>query len=249
MSDPVRAAPQTVPPGGAPRVSDAGDVGYERSLWREIADGTAGPVVRIGVSLALAALLAGAACIGSLVVAGWVPDWSGSWGTRFWPSDELLAGMFFLASLVYVLGLIWIWKRSVHHLHEFFKAGLMTLAASAIALVLCGIIETVAILRASDEILVAAVLCFGGGVVVLIWVQAGRRYARGGPMVNAEDGAPDVRCPTCGYRMVGLRECRCPECGSEHTVDQLLARQAFFVRRRPPAAVVAAENNGKGAGS
>jgi hypothetical protein len=34
-----------------------------------------------------------------------------------------------------------------------------------------------------------------------------------------------VTCPTCGYNLTGLTECRCPECGSKFTIDELMALQ------------------------
>jgi DNA-directed RNA polymerase subunit RPC12/RpoP len=48
------------------------------------------------------------------------------------------------------------------------------------------------------------------------------------------DKQVDVRCPDCGYRMVGLFDTRCPECGKQYALDELLARQGF---ERPLGAV------------
>lgn len=63
---------------------------------------------------------------------------------------------------------------------------------------------------------------------MIIWVEAARRQARGVPVRDRRDGALDVRCPACGYRMVGLHESRCPECGTAYTLDELLGRQHFI---------------------
>src|SRR5437868_12660287 len=94
------------------------------SLSRELADGTAGPVVRAGVSVALAPLLAGAAFIGSYILAGMVPGWAYAWNGHFSPRDELVGCMIALAAIAYVAGLLWIWTRSRYKLHEFWKAAL-----------------------------------------------------------------------------------------------------------------------------
>src|SRR2546429_3864849 len=89
------------------------------SLWRELADGAAGPVVRAGVSLALAPLLAGAALIGSYILAGMVPGWAYAYDGRFAPRDELVGCMMALAAIAYVAGLLWLWTRTRYKLHEF----------------------------------------------------------------------------------------------------------------------------------
>jgi hypothetical protein len=84
--------------------------------------------------------------------------------------------------------------------------------------------------RGAFEVLFSALLCLGGAAVLLIWVQAARRHAHG-PLLRDPDGVLDVRCPTCGYRMVGLHESRCPECGTAYTLDDLLSRQEFVTRK------------------
>src|SRR5580765_8268009 len=76
------------------------------SLWREIADGSAGVVVRVGVSLALAPLMVGAALIGSFVLGTLVPGWSR--GRSSGPRDELMLCMLSLAGFAYIAALIWI---------------------------------------------------------------------------------------------------------------------------------------------
>jgi hypothetical protein len=209
------------------------------SLWRELVDGSAGPVVRAGVSLALAPLLAGAALIGSYILAGLVPAWAYNWNGRFSPTDELVGCMMALASLAYVAGLLWLWTRSRYKLHEFWKAGLRTMAVALVTTVLGAMLANIDFLRSSFDVLMMALLCFAITLVILTWVQAGRRFVRGRPLYNPADGAIDLRCPSCGYRMVGLRESRCPECGSAYTLDELVARQEFLNRAGAPLAAIA----------
>jgi hypothetical protein len=56
---------------------------------------------------------------------------------------------------------------------------------------------------------------------VFIWRETpAERAAR---LQNTNNDA--VVCPTCGYNLTGLKECRCPECGTQFTLDQLLASQ------------------------
>jgi uncharacterized paraquat-inducible protein A len=56
---------------------------------------------------------------------------------------------------------------------------------------------------------------------VFIWRETpAERAAR---LQNTNNDA--VVCPTCGYNLTGLIECRCPVCGTQFTLDQLLASQ------------------------
>ena len=61
---------------------------------------------------------------------------------------------------------------------------------------------------------------------VFVWREtAAERAAR---LQNTNNDA--VVCPTCGYNLTGLKECRCPECGTQFTLDQLLASQPSRVQ-------------------
>ena len=51
----------------------------------------------------------------------------------------------------------------------------------------------------------------------------------------------DVRCPECGYSMVGLSQCNCPECGANLTIDELIRRQNYRAISPHRAALPAAE--------
>jgi hypothetical protein len=206
--------------------------------------------VRGGVSFALVPLLAGAAFVISFVVAGVFDPWAYGGNDPLRPSDEMVGCMLAVAGAAYVVAMIWLWTRSRYRLNEFWKAGLLTIAVVVLTLVIAGVIYTVKVLRGAYDVLAAAAVCGCIATVILIWVQAGRRFARGKPLHTA-DGSVDVCCPSCGYRMVGLRESRCPECGVSYTLDELFQRQGFRARVHPlgtlPPPTVATEiADGKG---
>jgi hypothetical protein len=206
--------------------------GNPPSLWRELADGSASLGVRIGVSVALAPLIAGAALWGSFFIAGIGPQFlARTWGGGFGPTDELVVFMLVLGVIGYLAGLYWLWTRKRHKRHEFWKAGLLTVAVVALLILLIWVIDETRALRGSWEVLVSGLVCIAGAAVILIWLQAWRRVGRQKPLLNPIDGAVDLRCPTCGYRMVGLRESRCPECGTSYTLDELVAQQEFRLQR------------------
>src|SRR5262245_32966309 len=201
-------------PGSSPR--------EEPSLLRDLADGSAGPVVRLVASLALAPIVAGAGLFLSYALAGMVPAWadrSYDWA----PREELVASVMALSILPYLAGLGWIWTRSRNPTHEFWRAGLITLGIAALTMIAGVTLANIQMLHGGFDVLFGAIMCFAGAGVILVWLRAARRFVRGRSLYNPADGAPDIRCPTCGYRMVGLLESRCPECGTKYTLDELLA--------------------------
>jgi hypothetical protein len=210
--------------------------------------------VRAGVSVALAPLLAGVAFFLSYVVAGWAPRWARGWNGFYYPTDELVFAMLVLAAAGYVASLSWLWSRGRRRTNAFWKAGLLTAALTLLTIVVGVLIEGSGMFRGAEEILIGGVVCVGGAAAILVWVQAAHRFARRRPLHNTQDGAIDLRCPSCGYRMVGLHESRCPECGTSYTLDELLARQHFATVSRPrdplaPAQAISAPHGGNGTGA
>lgn len=70
----------------------------------------------------------------------------------------------------------------------------------------------------------------GGTVLAGIGISIGLilaavRSASADESANGSSRPGAVHCPSCGYSMVGLRECTCPECGKRFTVDELFAAQ------------------------
>src|SRR5688572_12514531 len=201
------------------------------SLFRDLADGRAGLGVRTLVGIALAIFLVGAGLVLSYWMAAVVPYWNRAYyyagtnaGRAVYPRDELIAMMMLLAGVVWLCALLWL----------FFKHSKRRALVKPIAYTLTIIAATIFLgvladdsLRGDSEYVIAGLCLIAGAVVVLLWVQAVRRMTAGRPLRHHQDQHADVRCPECGYRMVGLYESRCPECGKGYTLDELIARQNF----------------------
>ena len=194
------------------------------SLWHELVDGSVSVWVRVLINLALGVLLTGAAFMLSFVLAALVPPFRYQWHYGLRPTDELMIGVFVLCGLGFLGGSVWLWSRRSRH-RALLRPTLWTMGIGGATTVLCVVASDT--VRGAEEIVVLGLVLLAGGWVMLIWTNAWYQMSRGRPMRNAGDGLPDIRCPKCGYRMVGLRECRCPECGASYTLDELLGSQDF----------------------
>ena len=195
------------------------------SLWRELADGSAGWGIRLLVTIALAAALCGLVPMGAYFLASMVQDWNRSRGLAVYPEEWLVFLLGVLAAGAFLGATMWLWSRG-HQRYAMVGPGIQTFAVAALAIAI-GVFAADG-LPGDSEFVVFGVVFLGAAAVLLIWVQA---YRRRGPrwraVHNRQDGMTDVRCPTCGYRMVGLTETRCPECGTTYTLDELIAKQGF----------------------
>ena len=204
------------------------------SLYKDLAEGRAGIGVRILVALALAVFLAGAGLVLSYWLAGMVPYWNRTYyyqmnpgfrGPRgVYPRDELIAMVMLAAGAVWVAAVIWLFFKHSRR-RGLLKPTIYTVSIIA-ATTFLGILADDS-LRGDSEYVIAGLALIAGAWLVLIWVQAIRRMSSGRPLLHSQDKRTDVRCPTCGYRMVGLYESRCPECGTGYTLDELIAKQNF----------------------
>ena len=200
--------------------------------------------MRAIVTLALGAVLSGACLIGAYMVAAMFPQmfdrgYRYGWAYRgtvrgAYPHDELVAWLFVIAGLVYLGAIAWIWSRLLKKHRALWYAAIATIIIAAVTIAVAVIAED--LLTGDDELVLTGISFLGGAAVLLLWVEVWRRYGRGRPVTNEQDGLPDVRCPTCGYRMVGLYESRCPECGTAYTLEDLLGRQEFMTARAGAAA-------------
>jgi hypothetical protein len=203
-----------------------------RLLWRELADGSAGWVVRLVVTLALGVLLTGACLVLSYMLAGMMPEWNlGSNPSRVYPAEELVAAVFVVGAAVYLAGIAWLWSRRLPHQAVWLPI-LLTMGLGLLTFAACLWVDQN--LQGEQEFVVGGLVLLAVGIDIVIWLEAARRMARKRPLVNEMDGLPDVRCPACGYRMVGLRESRCPESISRHRHIDGLHRECPPDRRLQP---------------
>jgi hypothetical protein len=195
-------------------------------IWRELIDGTAGALVKVAVCLALAPLLVGVGLVASFVLAGLLPGGMRTYG----PDDDIVGVVLVLCGFLYLACVAWVWTRQRRRHKALWKAMAYTGGVVVATIVLTGVVD--ATLRRAGEILIVALIFLGIAAILLIWTHALRSYLSYRPPTHSADGLLDVRCPTCGYRMVGLHESRCPECGTNYTLDGLLAQQAFITQSR-----------------
>ena len=186
----------------------------DTSLWRQLSEGSADFGAQLIVSVAAGALLTALACAAAFLVA------SASVGSRV--DDEVILFCFFIAALVYVGVLYWIWSRSISK-----RAVLLTAAVTiGLWLIVGGLSILVANVLRSGEVLATSFFFAGAGATVMLWLTMWRRFS-GGKSLRTVEGEIDVRCPTCDYSMVGLSTTECPECGQHLTIDQLIAKQNY----------------------
>jgi hypothetical protein len=191
--------------------------------------------VRILVALALAVFLAGVGLVLCYWMASVVPYWSRNY---YWqqqrgavspypgpyPRDELIAMVMLVAGAAWLAAVMWLFFKHSKR-RGLLKPIIYTVSITA-ATIFLGILADDS-LRGEQEYVIAGLALVAGAWVLLIWVQGIRRMMAGRPVIHSQDKHADVRCPECGYRMVGLYESRCPECGTGYTLDELVARQNF----------------------
>ena len=196
-----------------------------RSLLRDLADGSAHWGVRLFATLTIAVFLCGFCLLAAYFLAALIPAWDRGYG-RYGvsPTDELLAVVFLAGSAAFLGITAWIWSRKGKG-RVLLYPSLITLALAAVTTFLCILVESS--FTGEEELIIGGIILVAIAVAMLAWLQAIRHHTSGRAFRNSQDNLPDIRCPECGYRMVGLRECRCPECGAVFTVDELVNRQDF----------------------
>jgi DNA-directed RNA polymerase subunit RPC12/RpoP len=201
-----------------------GDRPTRHSLWRELADGNVAGWVCLLVNLAAGVFLTGAAFLLSFFLAALVPALRYERSSYIRPTDEAVAAAFVLCGLAFLGATAWLWSRKSRK-RALLRPALWTIIIGGATIILCVVAADA--FRGMEEIIVSGLIFVAGGIVILVWTSAWFHLSRGRPMRNEQDGLPDIRCPACGYRMVGLREARCPECGQSYTLDELLGSQGF----------------------
>jgi hypothetical protein len=191
------------------------------SLWRDLKTGDAGWVPRVGLSLASA---------GGVIAAGFVLmglfDLGVGLRDHHVAIGVALAGVAWCASLVFIWATFSRWWRILKTIFFIFAIWVVAIPAG---------IFVDEVFR-SEEFFIAAIIAMALGATVFLLATLSYRRG-GGRAIMLRDGVIDVRCPDCGYSLVGLTECICPECGRSLTIDELIRRQNYRAVNRalPPA--------------
>lgn len=206
------------------------------SLWQDLRDGTSGPGVKTVVALAAGVFLAGAALVAAYVLAAFIPGWNRTFYNYIsgrtvavrpngvYPKDSVVAGLMMLAGAAWMGCILWLFFRGARQ-RPLARPILVTMAIAVVAIGLGMMVDSS--LRGDQELVIGGIVMVAIAAVMIVWLQAIQRIRTGRPLLNRQDQLLDVRCPECGYRMVGLHESRCPECGKVYTLDELLSRQNF----------------------
>lgn len=223
---------------------DAGLAGP--SLWQDLRDGTAGWFVKLIVAVAAGVFLAGAALVAAYALAAFIPGWNRTFynylagrvvtarSNGVHPKESVVAGLMMLAGAAWMVCVLWLFFRGVRQ-RPLARPILITLAIIVVTAGLGMMVDSS--LRGDQQLVIAGIVLVAIAAVMIVWLQAMRRVRTGRPLRNRQDPLLDIRCPECGYRMVGLHESRCPECGKAYTLDELLSRQNFArpeIRITPP---------------
>ena len=221
----------TVPP-PLPTVPTPHNAPPPPSLWRDLSSGSAGWGVRLLANLVVAIALTGIVPILAYFMAAVDRGWSRFSGGVY-PSDELVGFLAVLAGGALLAATGWIWTRTQGRRRAFVVPIFLTVGIVT-GTIMLGIVAEENI-RGASEFVIFGLVFLAAASILLIWLEA---YRRRGPtwraLNNQQDGLPDVRCPACDYRMVGLTESRCPECGTNYTLDELIAKQGFGPRNSTP---------------
>ncbi|MCZ6699918.1 MAG: hypothetical protein O7D94_13375 [Planctomycetota bacterium] len=187
-------------------------------ILRDLTGREARPLVRIVASLISGLFLCALALAGSFLLA-FLRD-----GTvRVRIRDIEYAFAFAVMGGVWVAVLAFIWRGMGQ---GGFPTQPMLITAGLAGVTICGGFAIEALPLREEEILIAALVLFAGGLGLLVWLPRIRRLRVGRPVLDAEDRV-NVYCPDCGYSLIGLRDLRCPECGAAFMIDELIRRQNY----------------------
>ena len=187
----------------------------QRSIVADLRSGRAGWAVRLGLSLACAAVIAavGFFCAGLIEDSGNLQE----------EHIALIVGVGGGAWCV-LLAFLWAahrkWARALRTIFALIAIWLTTICLCVIA---------VEITR-SEEFFISALVFLAIGLSIAIVVASIYRGLGGKAMVE-RTGEVRVKCPQCDYSLVGLESCTCPECGARFTIDQLIAAQDYAALR------------------
>jgi hypothetical protein len=189
-------------------------------MWRDLRGNEPNLLLRGGVSIALGALLAGFAVLGGYTIA--VFDVSP------FSSDETMGLALTLGALAWFVALRFVWSPA-RRLRRLVRPLIPTLIVVTVTGL--GMYFADYYVHYHEELVIGGLALAAGGLVVFLWLGTLHRLTHGRPVIG-RDKHVDVRCPSCGYCLVGLRDLRCPECGTQFTIDELIHAQYYGGSRR-----------------
>ena len=183
----------------------------QRSLLADLRSGQAGWAVGLGLSLATAAIVLamGVFCIGIIEMNGRA-------------EERHIAAAFGLGGIAWCASLVWLWSAH-RRWARVLRTAFALIAIWVVTIPLC--VLAAEVVREEEYFIFAFVFLAIGLSVALVSASIYRN--RGGKAIVQRSGEVRVRCPQCGYSMVGLESCTCPECGAGFTIDQLIAAQDY----------------------
>lgn len=181
------------------------------SLWRDLREGRAGVIPRLGLSLCL-----GVAIFAAGVLLAAVLD-------EFADLDEAhIAVIVAVGGVLWCAGLLWLWAgmRRVGHIVR------SVVIVIGVWVVVAALSALAAEATRNEEAFITAFVFLGIAATLTIGTFTVYGMMRGKP-VQLPTGTVNVSCPGCGYSLVGLHEPVCPECGSRFTIDELIRLQNY----------------------
>src|SRR5829696_626460 len=152
----------------------------EPSFWRELADGTAGPVVRVMVNFTIGVFLAGLCAVMAYFLAALMPEWSSS-PNYIYPRSELVGGLAVIASGAFIAATAWLWSRQGRW-RGIVAPTLYTVGIVVVTSVLLLWVDSG--LRGDKDFVMSGLIMMGVGGMMLVWVMHIYRLSRGRPMTN-----------------------------------------------------------------
>jgi hypothetical protein len=187
--------------------------GSFQNVWAALRTGEA----RFGLRLTLS-LMATAAVMGVSQLVIWLVLLARGLRAR----DDYLVYGFLLGLLPWYLLMRTIWRSGVGQYHPFARPVLVTLGVAAGTIF--GMTVIAEEVRYGEDFLLLALGLLGLAGISSAWLPAIAAAQPRGPLFD-EHGQVIVRCPQCGYSLVGMHELRCPECGMHDTLDAVIRAQ------------------------
>jgi len=196
------------------------------------------PRLAVAITFVAAMIACGAGMSGAWIVSTYLLDgdpWRSNWSPGRVRDDDIALGLVF-SGLAWLIFGIWLWRPSFRfHSQRPLTPRAATFVRPIVRTVLIVgfAIAFVMVYLASPrwmfddvEYIVTGACLLGSGLVVAVWLPVIALVTQGPDVADAR-GRINVRCPACGYSMIGLRSTTCPECGASPTIDELIRAQGY----------------------